>query len=110
MARHGTVRWSDIAEALSRTPSCPKLGGYWRFYDCRYHKASDTCSEPGHSDACPLPNHPLRNGRLNQMAYSLFLFMRDVADDDFVGWLDRQLAAVNPRDVRGMSAKPPTVA
>jgi hypothetical protein len=44
------------------------------------------------------------------MAYSLFLFMRDVADDDFVGWLDRQLAAVNPRDVRGMSAKPPTVA
>ena len=110
MARHGTVRWSDIAEALSRTPSCPKLGGYWRFYDCRYHKGSDTCSEPGHIDACPLPRHPLRNGRLNQMAYSLFLFMRDVADDDFVGWLDRQLAAVNPRDVRGMSAKPPTVA
>jgi hypothetical protein len=22
MARHGSVRWSDIAEALSRTPSC----------------------------------------------------------------------------------------
>jgi hypothetical protein len=30
------------------------------------------------------------------MAYSLFLFMRDVADDDFVGWIDRQLGAVNP--------------
>ena len=38
MAQHGNVRWADIAEALSRTPSCPKLGGYWRFYDCRYHK------------------------------------------------------------------------
>ena len=88
IAEHGSVRWSEIAEALSRNPSCPKLGGYWRFYDCRYHKGSDTCSEPGHIDACPLPRHPLRNGRLNQMAYSLFLFMRDVADDDFVGWID----------------------
>src|SRR4029077_2415715 len=47
MAQHGSVRWADIAEALSRSPSCPKLGGYWRFYDCRYHKGSGTCSEPG---------------------------------------------------------------
>ena len=29
------------------------------------------------------------------MAYSLFLFMRDVADDDFVGWIDGQLAAAD---------------
>jgi hypothetical protein len=29
------------------------------------------------------------------MAYSLFLFMRDVADNDFVGWIDRQLGTVN---------------
>jgi fermentation-respiration switch protein FrsA (DUF1100 family) len=43
---------------------------------------------------CPLPTHDLRNGRLNQAAYSLFLFIRDVADSDFVGWLDRRLAAV----------------
>jgi hypothetical protein len=27
MERHGAVRWSDIADALSRRPSCPKLGG-----------------------------------------------------------------------------------
>ena len=94
MAQHGIVRWSDIAKALSRTPSCLKLGGYWRFYDCQYRKGSDTCSEPSHFDACPLPRHPLRNGRLNQMAYSLFLFMRDVTDNDFVGWIDRQLGAV----------------
>jgi hypothetical protein len=94
MAQHGSVRWSDIAEALSRRPSCPKLGGYWRFYDCRYQRGSDTCAEPSHIDACPLPRHPLRNGRLNQMAYSLFLFMRDVADDDFVGWIDEQLEGV----------------
>ena len=95
MAQHGNVRWAEIADGLSRTPSCPKLGGYWRFYDCRYHKGSSTCAEPGHIDGCPLPRHPLRNGRLNQMAYSLFLFMRDVADNDFVGWIDSQLGTVN---------------
>jgi len=94
IARHGSVRCADISEALSRKPSCPKLGGYWRFFDCRYQKGTHKCSEPGHIDACPLPRHPLRNGRLNQTAYSLFLFMRDVADDDFVGWIDRQLDGV----------------
>ena len=96
IADHGNVRWSEIAAALARTPSCPKLGGYWRFHDCRYHKGSCTCSEPGHIERCPLPRHLLRNGRLNQMAYSLFLFMRDIADGDFVEWIDRQLSEVDP--------------
>ena len=95
IAEHGSVRWADIAEALAGSPTCPKLGGYWRFYDCRYHKGSHTCSEPSHIEGCPLPRHPLRNGRLNQMAYSLFLFMRDVADNDVVGWIDSQLATAN---------------
>jgi hypothetical protein len=95
MAQHGTVRSAEIADGLSRTPSCPKLAGYWRFSGCRYHKGSGTCAEPGYIGGCPLPLHPLRNGRLNQMAYSLFLFMRDVADNDFVGWIGSQLAAVN---------------
>jgi hypothetical protein len=39
-------------------------------------------AEPDHFPACPLPTHDLRNGRLNQAAYSLFLFMRDVANGD----------------------------
>ena len=39
-----------------------------------------------------LPRHPLRNGRLNQSAYSLFLFIRDIAGGDIVTWIDRQLA------------------
>jgi hypothetical protein len=95
IAQHGTVRWADVADGLSRTPTCPKLAGYWRFDDCRYHKGSGTCAEPGHIDTCPLPRHPLRNGRLNQMAYSLFLFMRDVADNDFVGWVDSQLGTAS---------------
>ena len=104
MAQHGSVRWSDIADALAQSPSCSKLGGYWRFYDCRYQKGADTCSEPGHFDACPLPRHPLRNGRLNQMAYSLFFFIRDVADDDFVGWIDQQLAAANSKSPDRLAA------
>jgi hypothetical protein len=70
--------------------TCPKLKSYWHFYGCRYDKISRTCSEPDHIDACPLPSHRLRNGRLNQMAYTLFLFIRDIADGDLVGWIDRQ--------------------
>jgi hypothetical protein len=104
MADHGIARWSEIAKALSARPSCPKLGGYWRFYDCRYYKGSHTCSEPAHVDGCPLPRHPLRNGRLNQMAYSLFLFMRDVADVDFVAWIDAQLNAVDPHSPDRLAA------
>ena len=42
-----------------------------------------------------MPTHRLRNGRLNQTAYSLFLFIRDIADRDLVGWIDRQLQAAN---------------
>src|SRR4029077_523880 len=95
MQRHGQARWARIRASLARNPSCPKLGGYWRVYDCRYDKGSGTSADPRHIAACPLPRQPLRNGHLNQMAYSLFLFMRDVADDDFVGWIDR--GAVDPQ-------------
>ena len=94
---HGNIRWSDVVNDLSQAPSCPKLDGYWRFYDCQYAKGTASCSQPNHIDACPLPRHPLRNGRLNQMAYSLFFFMRDIADGDFVTWIDQQLASVEGR-------------
>jgi hypothetical protein len=76
MERHGRARWAVIDANVAVGPSCPKLASYWHFHDCRYDKISRTCSEPDHIDACPLPSHQLRNGRLNQMAYSLFLFWR----------------------------------
>ena len=38
-----------------------------------------------------MPNLDLRNGRLNQTAYCLYLFIRDIANRDLVGWIDRQL-------------------
>jgi hypothetical protein len=92
MVRYGRPTWNDIAGSLTTAPPCPKLAGYWRFYNCRYHKGSGTCSEPEHLPDCPLPTHRLRNGRLNQTAYGLFLFIRDVAAGDLVGWIDARLA------------------
>jgi hypothetical protein len=89
--KHGTASWSDIDASFRKQPSCPKLRSYWHFDGCRYDKTSVTCSEPDHIDACPLPRPRLRNGRLNQTAYSLFLFVRDLTDRDVVGWIDRQL-------------------
>jgi hypothetical protein len=92
MDRHGVLTWAAIATDLAGQPSCPKLQSYWHFHDCGYRKIAGTCNEPGHFSACPLPLHPPRNGRLNQTAYSLFLFIRDLADGDLVAWIDRCLA------------------
>src|SRR3954452_8575977 len=54
-----------------------------------------TCSEPAHLSACPVPRHDLRNGRLNQTAYALFFFLRDVYNGDLVAWIDARLAAAD---------------
>jgi len=94
MEKHGRATWRQIKEGLGGA-SCPKLKSYWHFHDCRYDKISRTCAEPDHISRCPLPKHDLRNGRLNQTAYSLFLFIRDIADGDLVGWIDRQLQDAN---------------
>jgi len=91
MERRGRAIWRDIDRNLSQAPSCPKLPTFWHFEACRYHKGSRTCAEPDHLADCPLPTHRLRNGRLNQTAYSLFLFIRDVAGGDLIGWIDARL-------------------
>jgi hypothetical protein len=41
---------------------------------------------------------------MSDQAHSLFLFMRDVADDDFVGWIDLQLGAVDPQSPDRLAA------
>jgi hypothetical protein len=91
MEAHGRARWRDIEAKLSHGASCPKLQSYWHYHGCRYHKISRTCAEPDHIAHCPVPRHDLRNGRLNQTAYSLYLFIRDIADGDLVGWIDQRL-------------------
>jgi hypothetical protein len=95
MERYGSPTWAGIDQKVRQDAPCPKLKSYWHFHGCRYDKGSGTCAEPDHIEACPLPTHYLRNGRLNQMAYSLFLFIRDIADGDFVGWIDSRLQAAN---------------
>jgi hypothetical protein len=93
--QHGQATSQAIAGDLRARPSCPKLASYWHFADCRYSKSHCTCSEPGHLPKCPLPTYWLRNGRLNQTAFALYLFIRDIAGGDFVGWIDRQLSAAD---------------
>src|ERR1700738_1921563 len=95
MERHGRAEWHDIDQKLGQGVSCPKLKTYWHFQGCRYHKASRTCTKPARMRCVPLPSHDLRNGHLNQTAYSLFLFIRDIADGDLIGWIDAQLQAAN---------------
>jgi hypothetical protein len=72
MDKHGALTWDAIAADLDDDPACPKLQSYWQFHDCGYRKGSGTCNEPDQFMACPLPKHPLRNGRLNQIAYTKF--------------------------------------
>jgi hypothetical protein len=91
MDRHGLASWCVIESGLGKRPTCPKLRSYWHFYDCRYNKSRFTCGEPDQLADCPLPRSWLRNGRLNQTAYSLYLFVRDIAGGDLVAWIDRRL-------------------
>jgi hypothetical protein len=100
MRQHGRAIWRSVRRNLAKRPSCPKLKTYWDFYDCRYEKTSRTCAEPDHIGTCPLPTHALRNGHLNQIAYSLYLFIRDVADGDLVGWIDDRLDQGNDQVTR----------
>jgi hypothetical protein len=93
IADNGNITWAAVERDLASQPECPKLAGYWAFSDCRYQKTAETCDEPNHMAACPLPVHTLRNGRLNQTAYSLFMFIRDIANGDLVQWIDDQLVA-----------------
>ncbi|MCP2132835.1 hypothetical protein ABH977_008372 [Bradyrhizobium ottawaense] len=92
MERHDRPSWRDLQQATSRPPARPKLRGYWTFYGCAYQKAARTCAEPAALAQCSVPRPALRNGRLNQMTYSLFFFIRDVADGNLVHWIDRSLA------------------
>jgi len=95
MEQHGYVRSDDINQKLARGASCPKLKSYWHFHACHYTKLRQTCTEPDHISRCPLPTHDLRNGHLNQTAYSLYLFIRDIADGDLLGWIDQRLQAAS---------------
>jgi hypothetical protein len=101
--QHGNVSWREISAALTDAPSCSKLSSYWVFDACGYRKTAGTCANPNGLPCCPLPRHHLRNGRLNQTAYSLFLFIRDIAGGDLVDWVDGRLAGISTDLAAGRS-------
>jgi hypothetical protein len=100
LRQHGNASWAKIGGGLKGSLPCPRLRSHWDFDGCRYDKTSFTCSEPDRIDRCPLPRYRLRNGRLNQMAFSLYLFVRDIAEEDLVGWIDQRLTSLS--DVGGV--------
>jgi hypothetical protein len=100
LREHGNASWAKIAGGLKGSSPCPRLRSHWDFDGCRYDKTSFTCAEPDRIDRCPLPRYRLRNGRLNQMAFSLYLFVRDIAEEDLVGWIDQRLTCLS--DISGV--------
>jgi hypothetical protein len=91
MEAHGTASAFEIGTSLESSQPCGKLRSYWNFRSCGYRKSNQTCKQQALFRTCPVPRLDLRNGSLNQAAYSLFLFMRDVACRDFVAWIDERL-------------------
>jgi hypothetical protein len=114
--QNGRATWSSLAPAFEAGPGCGRLASYWHYEGCRYDKASFSCANPEQIAECLVPRPRLRNGRLNQTAASFFLFVRDIAKCDLIGWIDdrlacsrkayRQEALVGPlRDIYGISDK-----
>lgn len=103
--KHGNVTLAEIESSFAKLPTCPRLKSYWTYDQCGYDKGSGCCREPEHVGRCPVPTYKLRNGRLNQTANSLFLFFRDIARGDVVGWIDTQLAGAvsTPGDPQNIS-------
>jgi len=104
MDMHGTASHAAIGATLELPPPCDKLHSYWKFQACGYRKTQRTCNRKPLFKHCALPKLPLRNGSLNQAAYCLYLFMRDVAGGDFVTWIDQRLDQTSTEGRTGATA------
>jgi len=97
--RAGLPGLHEIYNKLRRQPRCEKLHSYWQLSLCGYLKSKNTCNEMALLQTCPLPHLDLRNGRLNQTAFSLALFLRDLTKGDFVRWLRQRVHAIRNNNV-----------
>ena len=97
MDKNGTTSYFDVQQALVTLGSCEKLAEFTTFVDCGYQKTKRSCMNKLELACCPVPLFPLRNGRLNQTAVSLFLFVRDVAQGDLVQWIDTNACITSAR-------------
>jgi len=81
--RHGNSSWQTIESVLAdHRCKCPKLGGFGTYRGCGYRKTAGTCRNPTDLPDCPVPALPLRKGDLNQLAFSLYYFLRDHCQGD----------------------------
>lgn len=87
LEHHDTPQLLDLYFEASQIADCPLLKSYWTFERCGYRKSASTCNQPRLLSTCPLPDHDLRNGRLNQTTFSLALFIRDIAKENLTNWL-----------------------
>jgi hypothetical protein len=78
--------FNRIRQALT-TAQCPKLSGFDAFKGCGYRKTGHQCNEPAFLGTCPVPAFDMKRGPLNQMAFSLYFFLRDVAQRDFYAYV-----------------------
>jgi hypothetical protein len=100
IAVHGNATWEEIEGSLEASRcKCPKLGSFQAYRGCGYRKSLRTCAEPQVIHRCPVPKLPLRKGDLNQLAFSLYYFLRDRCDGDLVGFLDRLFLDVDRQPV-----------
>jgi len=96
LEEHGNAQFDAVARQIKKRGSvCPKLREFDAFRRCGYVKSRAACNNPTALPGCPVPSHELRKGALNQAAFSLYLFIRDKADGDFVGFIDRVLEAAD---------------
>lgn len=90
---HGNAEWKQVKKLLAKGPqACAKLKTFADFKNCGFRKTAGTCNVPELLEACAVPQLPLRKGDLNQLAFSLFLFIRDVCKGDLIGFIDTTIA------------------
>jgi hypothetical protein len=77
---------------------CPKLATFENFKGCGYRKTARKCNEPAFLRSCPLPRFDMKRGPLNQMAFSLYFFLRDVAGGDFYRYATEHFGQSQPSD------------
>ncbi len=95
--RNGSPTFAAIAAGMAEA-RCPRLRSHWHFAGCGYRRMTGTCSTPHHQLLCPVSTIPARKGSLAEAATALWLFTRDIAGGDLVGWIDARLAAADPGD------------
>lgn len=70
---------------------CPKLESFDQFDRCGYSKSQKDsgkpCTMPRFFNECPLPQYDMKNGKLNQMVFSTYLFLKDRCQGDFPGFI-----------------------